>query len=116
MQLTYLFVYSLPSLFYGLHMIFWDTYFQKLPYQPREVVSQKSFESFYGSKSSSFKVLMLIYIGLSHIPNSGMWVVAILEVSGVDFMIIILRSTNGKGDVVVDICLTLLTIGIKDHS
>jgi hypothetical protein len=31
-------------------------------------------------------------------------------------MIIILGGTNGKGDVVVDICLTLLTLGIKDHS
>jgi hypothetical protein len=59
---------------------------------------------------------MLIYIGLSHRPNSGMWIVAILEVSGVDYMIIILRGTNGKGDVVVDTCLTLLTLGIKDHS
>jgi hypothetical protein len=76
----------------------------------------KKIESFYGIKSSNLKVLMLIYIGLSHRPNSGMWVVAVLEVGGVDFMIIILRGTNGKGDVVVDTCLTLLTLGIKDHS
>jgi hypothetical protein len=31
-------------------------------------------------------------------------------------MIIILKGTNGKGDVVMDICFTLLTLGIKDHS
>ncbi len=76
----------------------------------------KKFESFYGVKSSNFKVLVLIYIDLSHIPNSGVWVVAILEVGGVDSMIIIHGGTNGKGDVVVYICLTLLTLSIKDHS